>query len=151
MSQTNAERQAAWRARRQQQLDRMKAREAFSWADAVARCLIILENGESLKSDKTRARLFLIDMADSMDAIAAQLTPRDLIGEQEPLAVQNFDPPSCDNPATSRTRERFTEAQVRQIRKEHARGMTIYALAAVNNCSTGTIHNIVHRKTWKNV
>lgn len=46
---------------------------------------------------------------------------------------------------------RFTESDVRAIRRRHAHGESICALARENRASTCTIHSIVHRKTWRHV
>lgn len=54
----------------------------------------------------------------------------------------------CD---ARRSRQRFTDDQVRAMRKAHENGATIYRLAKDYQCSTGTIWNIVHGKSRKDV
>lgn len=55
------------------------------------------------------------------------------------------------NNGPSHASAKFTEAQIRNIRQQHAEGVTIYRLARNAEVSDLTISKIVHGRSYKNV
>lgn len=67
--------------------------------------------------------------------------------------LRGFDwvPPEKRRRGEANNMARFTEAEVIHIRARHAAGESVYAITKSIGCSKYSIHQIVHRMTWKHI
>lgn len=56
-----------------------------------------------------------------------------------------------DRTIRARGRAKLTSAQVRLMREAHANGWSLTAIAGQFGVAVPTVHNVIHRVTWKHV